>query len=90
MIMAHGPVILPAVLRRPLPYRTVLWVPLVLLHASLLLRLWLGDALHVEVAWQVGGALNVAALLLFFGLAAWSVRGAPRQRSTLRVRETAA
>jgi len=90
MIMAHGPVILPAVLRRPLPYRTVLWVPLVLLHASLLLRLWLGDALHVEMAWQVGGALNVAALLLFFGLAAWSVLGAPRQRSTLRVREKAA
>jgi hypothetical protein len=90
MIMAHGPVILPAVLRRALPYRTVLWTPLVLLHASLVLRLWLGDALHVEVAWQVGGTLNVAALLLFFGLAAWLVLANARQQGSLRVRERAA
>jgi hypothetical protein len=89
-IMAHGPVILPAVLRRPFPYRTVLWAPLVLLHASLMLRLWLGDALHVRVAWQVGGALNVAALLLFFGLAAWLVLAQARRRGTLSLRERAA
>ena len=80
MIMAHAPVILPAVLRKPLPYRSVLWVPLVLLHLSLAVRLWLGDALGVHVAWQVGGALNVVALLLFFALAAWSVAVAARRR----------
>jgi hypothetical protein len=90
MIMAHGPVILPAVLRRPLPYRTVLWAPLVLLHASLLLRLWLGDALHVRVAWQVRGALNVAALLLFFGLAAWLILTKAEGRGSLFVPERAA
>jgi len=90
MIMAHGPVILPAVLRRPLPYRTVLWAPLVLLHASLVLRLWIGDALHARVAWQLGGALNVAALLLFFGLAAWLVLANPGQRGSLSVSEKAA
>ena len=90
MIMAHGPVILPAVLRRPLPYRTVLWLPLVLLHASLVLRLWLGDALHVRVAWQVGGALNVAALLLFFGLAAWLILTDAGRRESLFVQERAA
>lgn len=73
MIMAHAPVILPAVLRRPFPYHPVLLVPLVLLHASLVLRLWVGDALGVPAAWQVGGVLNVAALLLFVLLAAWSV-----------------
>jgi hypothetical protein len=86
MVMAHGPVILPAVLRRPLPYRRVLWAPLVLLHASLALRLWLGDALHISVAWRVGGALNVLALLLFFGLSAWLVLtdARPRQRRTLQ------
>lgn len=89
MIMAHGPVILPAVLRRPFPYRAVLWVPLVLLHTSLLLRLWLGDALHVRAAWQVGGALNVAALLLFFGLAAWSVLVGARRRGSISVPEKA-
>ncbi|HEU4568673.1 MAG TPA: hypothetical protein VFR99_11615 [Marmoricola sp.] len=90
MIMAHAPVILPAVLRRPLPYRPVLWAPLVLLHASLAVRLWLGDARGVHVAWQVGGALNVVALLLFFGLAAWSVVTAARRRSRLSVAGRAA
>ena len=39
MIMAHAPVILPAVLRRPLPYHPGFWVPAVLLHLSLVLRL---------------------------------------------------
>lgn len=90
MIMAHGPVILPAVLRRPLPYRPVLWVPLVLLHASLLLRLWLGDALHVRQAWQIGGTLNVVALLLFFGLAGWLVVSHGGHRRRLRVPERSA
>jgi hypothetical protein len=76
MVMAHAPVILPAVLRRPLPWHPALWVPLGLLHASLLCRLWLGDALGVHRAWQAGGVLNVAALLLFALTAAWlSARG---------------
>lgn len=90
MIMAHAPVILPAVLRRPLPYRPVLWVPLALLHASLLLRLWLGDALGIRLAWQVGGTGNVVALLLFFGVAAWSVLAAARRRTRLSVTGRAA
>ncbi len=90
MIMAHAPVILPAVLRRPLPYRTVLWAPLVLLHASLALRLWLGDALDVHLAWQVGGAANVLALLSFFALSAWSVATAARSPRSARVTERAA
>lgn len=72
MIMAHAPVILPAVLRRPLPYHPLLLVPLVLLHLSLALRLWVGDALGVPAAWQVGGVLNIVALLLFVVLAAHS------------------
>ncbi|QNN55022.1 hypothetical protein H9L09_12575 [Nocardioides mesophilus] len=71
MIMAHAPVILPAVLRRPLPYRPALLAPVALLHLSLVLRLWAGDALGRQSAWQVGGALNVTALLLFVATAAW-------------------
>ena len=43
MIMAHAPVILPAVLRRPLPYHPAMLVPAALLHVSLTLRLWVGD-----------------------------------------------
>jgi hypothetical protein len=79
MVMAHAPVILPAVLRRPLPYHPALWAPLVLLHASLALRLWLGDALGAPAAWQAGGALNVLALLGFVAVAAWA---AARRRTS--------
>jgi hypothetical protein len=82
MIMAHAPVILPAVLRRPLPYSPVLWVPAGLLHASLVVRLWAGDALGLHPAWQVGGALNIAAVLLFAVLAAWSAASARRRGAT--------
>jgi hypothetical protein len=72
MIMAHAPVILPAVARRPLPYHPVLAVPALLLHGSLVLRLWVGDALGDHDAWRVGGVLNIAAVLLFVVLAAAS------------------
>ncbi len=76
MIMAHAPVILPAVLRRPLPYHPVLIAPAVLLHASLALRLWVGDALGSHGAWVTGGALNIAAVLLFLAVAVGcTVRG---------------
>ncbi len=64
MVMAHAPVILPAVLGRPLPYRPALWVPLVLLHASLLVR-FVADLLGAHQWWQVGGVLGVLALLSF-------------------------
>ncbi|HLN75401.1 MAG TPA: hypothetical protein VK204_00070 [Nocardioidaceae bacterium] len=83
MIMAHAPVILPAVLRLPMTYHPALLVPAAALHASLALRLWVGDALGVRLAWQVGGALNIASLLGFVGVVVWvlsrSARpGAPR------------
>jgi hypothetical protein len=78
MIMAHAPVILPAVLRRPLPYSPVLAVPAVLLHGSLAVRLWLGDALGSEVAWRWGGVLNIVAVTSFVVLAVGSVVAASR------------
>ncbi|MFD6326845.1 hypothetical protein ACFWOL_29220, partial [Streptomyces sp. NPDC058442] len=70
MIMAHAPVILPAVLRRPLPYRPVLAVPAWLLHLSLALRVLLGDLRDSTSVWRVGGVLNIVAVLLFVGTAA--------------------
>ncbi len=78
MVMAHAPVILPAVLRRPLPYRPVMYAPLVTLHATLLLRVLVGDARDVAWAVQVGGVGNIVAVLTFVGVAATSVLlGAP-------------
>ncbi|HET6563702.1 MAG TPA: hypothetical protein VFG72_17670 [Marmoricola sp.] len=82
MVMAHAPVILPAVLRRPLPYHPVLIAPAVLLHLSLALRLWVGDGLEVAAAWRVGGTLNIVAVLAFAGCAGWSAATARRVRSS--------
>lgn len=79
MVMAHAPVILPAVLGKPFPYRPALWAPLVLLHLSVATRLWLGDALGLHLAWQIGGSLNEVAMLLFAGLIVWSLAVASRR-----------
>ncbi len=65
MIFVHAPIILPAVLRRPLPYHPALYGPLALMHASLLLRVTLGDAGGVTWAWRWGGLLSVVAVLAF-------------------------
>lgn len=73
MIIAHSSTILPAVLRRPLPYRKMMWAPAVLLHAGLLLRVWIGDGLGYHGAWIIGSIINIIALLLFFAFAILSV-----------------
>jgi hypothetical protein len=39
MVFGHAPIIFPAVLRVAVPYHPVFYVPLLLLHASLALRL---------------------------------------------------
>lgn len=80
MIFAHAPIIVPAVLGRALPYTAWFYLPLGLLHATLLLRLVGGDALNNEASWQWGGSLNEVALLLFVALAAASVVRAARCR----------
>ncbi|MEB3980021.1 hypothetical protein OQ968_01935 [Mycobacterium sp. 663a-19] len=72
MIMAHAPVILPAVLRRPLPYTSAMYGPVALLHVSLLLRLAVGDARGVHWALQAGGVLNIVAVLGFVAVAGYS------------------
>jgi hypothetical protein len=57
MVFGHAPVILPAVLRTPLPYHPALYVPLALLHASLAIRVFVSAAAG---AWG-----NAAAIALF-------------------------
>ena len=78
MIFAHAPVIVPSVLGRPLPFRSYLYVPLVLLHVSLILRLAGGDWAGSTGAWQWGGSLNETAILLFLAMAAGLVTGSGR------------
>ncbi len=82
MIMAHAPVILPAVTRRDLPYHPFLWVPLIALHVSLFIRVALGDAFGLAVSWRVGAMAGVVTLLLFVATAAGStlIAGVRRAR----------
>ena len=77
MIMAHATVILPAVIRRPLPYRTIMWSAAGVVHVGLVLRVWVGDGLMVPLAHQMGGFLNVIGLLAFFIIAGWSAVSGP-------------
>jgi hypothetical protein len=65
MIFAHAAVILPAVLRRPLPYHPIMYFPAVLLHVALAVRIIGGDLRGVRLVWQIGGVGNVIAVLAF-------------------------
>lgn len=65
MIMAHATTILPAVLGISLPYGPAFWAPAALLQVALVVRIWIGDGLGIELGWQIGGALSVLALVLF-------------------------
>lgn len=64
MVIAHAPVIIPAVAKRPVPYHPAMWIPFALLQASLTVRL-LAGARGAAGAWRFGGALGVVGMLVF-------------------------
>ena len=64
MIFGHALVILPAVTGVALPFHPAFYAHLGLLHASLAVRV-LGDAAGLLTWREVGGTLNVAAVVLF-------------------------
>jgi len=64
MIFGHAPVIFPAVLGLPVQFRWTSYVPLVVLHASLVLRL-LGDLASLPAIRTWGAAGNAVAVGLF-------------------------
>lgn len=68
MVFGHAPVILPAILRVAIPYAAVLYVPLALLHGSLVLRV-AGD-LAGHAALRAAGAVGNAAAIAVFILTA--------------------
>lgn len=67
MIFGHAPIIVPALTGRAVRVGALSYAPLFLLHAGLLLRV-AGDLAGAAWARQVGGASNVAAILLFLVL----------------------
>ncbi len=66
MIFGHAPLIFPSVLGRPMAYLPAFYGPLVVLHASLILRI-ASDLLNIVPLRQWGSLLNGVALLLFLG-----------------------
>lgn len=68
MILAHAPTIVPAVVHRRLPYHRAMWVPYVLLHAGLAVRV-AGLLADAALPWQAGGVLGVLAILVFLAVA---------------------
>lgn len=64
MVLAHAPVILPAIIRRPLPYHPAMWALLSLLQVGLVARLVAGDLLSSLPAYRAGLWLTAAALVL--------------------------
>ena len=84
MVFGHAPIILPAVARVKLNYHSGFYLPLALLHASLLLRL-VGDALGDYTTRRLGGVGNALALLLFVVTVARTL-WRPDQHASLRTK----
>jgi hypothetical protein len=67
MIFGHAPIILPAILGFDLAYTPIFYLPLVLLHGSLLLRA-VGDLVAHQALRLWGGLIGALSILLFLGL----------------------
>ena len=64
MIFGHAPIIFPAVVKVKITYHPIFYLPLIALHASLLVRI-AGDLLLNPLYRSIGGALNAIAITLF-------------------------
>ena len=78
MIFGHAPLIFPSVLKIPLQYRPYFYLPLVMLHASVLFHI-LSDLYGLSEGRKWGALLNAAAILLFFAANIASAIGAKRK-----------
>ena len=78
MILAHAPIVFPAVLGIPMTFSTIFYAPLVLLNLSLLLRV-AGDLTGWWQGRLWGGLLNAIVLLAFLAVTATSLRPRPAQ-----------
>ncbi len=69
MVFGHAPIIFPAVLGLNIQYRPPFYIPLALLHASLLLRT-VGELAGLGWARLWGGLINVIVVMMYFGMIA--------------------
>ena len=82
MIFGHAPIIFPVVLGVPVAFHRFLYAHLVLLHASLLVRVGADLMFAMEVR-RWAGLLNGVALLLFIASTAYIVLRARREAHSL-------
>jgi len=82
MVVVHAPIILPAVARVSLPYSPLLYLPLLVLHLSLVLRIMgdLAGLASLRLAGGIGNALTPPLLLLSVVLSA-RVSQTPKART---------
>ncbi len=66
MIFAHAAVIIPALTGKIIPYSRYFYLPLILLHTFLVMRI-VGDLLFVGIVQKLGSYGNIAAIILFLG-----------------------
>lgn len=78
MIFGHAPIIVPALTGRAVQFGRHFYLPLALLHASLLMRI-AGDHADALAIRRWGGLLNEIALLVFLIILATAVRRAARK-----------
>ena len=81
MIFGHAPIILPAVLNLPVVFHASFYSHLVLLHASLVIRI-IGDLAASPSLRMWGGLLNAIAILLFLFNTLRTLRAQLRSPST--------
>lgn len=98
MIFAHAPFILGGVIRKTIPYHPALYLPVIVLHAGLVLRIVAdlraatdlpGTGAWAPAAWQLGGVINVLAILGFALTAAILITTDRRRRRRARERRLA-
>jgi hypothetical protein len=81
MIFGHAPMILPAMTGLRLSYAPIFYLPLLLLHTTLVYRMYGNLALDFT-ARQWGGLFNAAAVLLFMAMMAFTVVRSNTARAT--------
>ena len=79
MIFAHAPIILPTITGWAMPFRTAFYLHAGLLHLSLVLRV-AADLARTPGVQRWAGALNAAAILIFFANNARAVRHGVKTR----------
>jgi presenilin-like A22 family membrane protease len=69
MIFGHAPIIFPAVLEIDIEYKSYFYLPLILLHVSLIIRIG-GELMGSGAARLWGGLFNVIAVIIYLGMLA--------------------